>query len=235
MIYLICWVIAALLAWVCRRSVKGTVSRTWTSQTHLHRQQWNLMPCTQVHEWDACSMIYAIITSPVHSVHVTQCVHVSTGQVGMVVGLLFAFLVLLPALLLLFYCYRIKTSYYHKWLSQREKNKSNKYCVLSVTLLTTHNTDFTGTSFKKMRKHIITYTEHIITQLLIFIISLLMFTFNYESNSNNQPWTLNYFFVLFFPWLTINSLGQCINNLAGKKTGSHTLKDGYIWINYNRK
>ncbi|KAI3375889.1 hypothetical protein L3Q82_004144 [Scortum barcoo] len=48
------------------------------------------------------------------------------GQVGLVVGLLFAFLVILPAVLLLFYCYRIKTSYYHKWLSQREKNKSNK-------------------------------------------------------------------------------------------------------------
>uniref|UniRef100_A0A3B4TAQ6 ADAM metallopeptidase domain 19a n=1 Tax=Seriola dumerili TaxID=41447 RepID=A0A3B4TAQ6_SERDU len=46
-------------------------------------------------------------------------------QVGLVVGLLFAFLVVLPAVLLLFYCYRIKTSYYHKWLSQREKNKTN--------------------------------------------------------------------------------------------------------------
>lgn len=48
------------------------------------------------------------------------------SQVGLVVGLLFAFLVLLPGVLLLFYCYRIKSSYYHKWLSQREKNKSNK-------------------------------------------------------------------------------------------------------------
>ncbi|KAK5848733.1 hypothetical protein PBY51_006325 [Eleginops maclovinus] len=48
------------------------------------------------------------------------------SQVGLVVGLLFAFLLILPAVLLLFYCYRIKTSYYHKWLSQREKNKSNK-------------------------------------------------------------------------------------------------------------
>ncbi|XP_058480887.1 disintegrin and metalloproteinase domain-containing protein 33 [Solea solea] len=48
------------------------------------------------------------------------------SQVGLVVGLLFAFLVLLPTVLLLFYCYRIKTSYYHKWLSQRVKNKSNK-------------------------------------------------------------------------------------------------------------
>uniref|UniRef100_A0A7N8WRX8 ADAM metallopeptidase domain 19a n=1 Tax=Mastacembelus armatus TaxID=205130 RepID=A0A7N8WRX8_9TELE len=37
-------------------------------------------------------------------------------------------------LLLLFYCYRIKTSYYHKWLSQREKNKSNKYYGLFVFL-----------------------------------------------------------------------------------------------------
>uniref|UniRef100_A0A671URI9 Disintegrin and metalloproteinase domain-containing protein 19-like n=1 Tax=Sparus aurata TaxID=8175 RepID=A0A671URI9_SPAAU len=53
------------------------------------------------------------------------------SQVGLVVGLLFAFLVVLPAVLLLFYCYRIKTSYYHKWLSQREKNKNNKYCALS--------------------------------------------------------------------------------------------------------
>ncbi|XP_041635649.1 disintegrin and metalloproteinase domain-containing protein 19 isoform X2 [Cheilinus undulatus] len=48
------------------------------------------------------------------------------SQVGLVVGLLFAFLVILPAVLLLFYCYRIKTSYFHKWLSQREKNKNNK-------------------------------------------------------------------------------------------------------------
>lgn len=48
------------------------------------------------------------------------------SQVGLVVGLLFAFLVLLPAILLFFYCYRIKTSYFHKWLSQREKNKNNK-------------------------------------------------------------------------------------------------------------
>ncbi|XP_053715816.1 disintegrin and metalloproteinase domain-containing protein 33 [Synchiropus splendidus] len=48
------------------------------------------------------------------------------SQVGLVVGLLFAFLVVLPAVLLLFYCYRIKTSYFHKWLSQREKNKKNK-------------------------------------------------------------------------------------------------------------
>ncbi|XP_069579634.1 disintegrin and metalloproteinase domain-containing protein 19, partial [Brachyistius frenatus] len=48
------------------------------------------------------------------------------SQVGLVVGLLFSFLVLLPAVLLLFYCCRIKTSFYHKWLSQREKNKSTK-------------------------------------------------------------------------------------------------------------
>ncbi|XP_051799792.1 disintegrin and metalloproteinase domain-containing protein 19 isoform X2 [Acanthochromis polyacanthus] len=48
------------------------------------------------------------------------------SQVGLVVGLLFAFLVVLPTVLLLFYCYRVKTSYYHKWLSQREENKSNK-------------------------------------------------------------------------------------------------------------
>ncbi|XP_037117646.1 disintegrin and metalloproteinase domain-containing protein 33 isoform X1 [Syngnathus acus] len=48
------------------------------------------------------------------------------SQVGLVVGLLFAFLVLLPGVLLLFYCYRIKTSYLHKWLARRDKNKSNK-------------------------------------------------------------------------------------------------------------
>lgn len=59
----------------------------------------------------------------------THGVFVSTGQVGLVAGLLFAFLVVLPAVLLLFCCYRIKTSYYHKWLSQRKKNKNNKYCV----------------------------------------------------------------------------------------------------------
>ncbi|XP_072543692.1 disintegrin and metalloproteinase domain-containing protein 19 isoform X2 [Salminus brasiliensis] len=47
------------------------------------------------------------------------------SQVGLVVGLLFAFLVLLPAVLIAFYCIKIKTSYYHKWLSQREKNKAN--------------------------------------------------------------------------------------------------------------
>uniref|UniRef100_A0A8B9RCS1 ADAM metallopeptidase domain 19a n=1 Tax=Astyanax mexicanus TaxID=7994 RepID=A0A8B9RCS1_ASTMX len=49
------------------------------------------------------------------------------SQVGLVVGLLFAFLVLLPAVLIAFYCIKIKTSYYHKWLSQREKNKANRY------------------------------------------------------------------------------------------------------------
>ncbi|XP_061525007.1 disintegrin and metalloproteinase domain-containing protein 33 isoform X1 [Phycodurus eques] len=48
------------------------------------------------------------------------------SQAGLVAGLLFAFLVVLPTALLLFYCYWIKTSYFHKWLAQREKNKSNK-------------------------------------------------------------------------------------------------------------
>lgn len=73
-----------------------------------------------------------------------MCVCVSTtGQVGLVAGLLFAFLVVLPGVLLLFYCYRIKSSYYHKWLSQREKNKKNKskkyrLSLLSLSLLTTH-------------------------------------------------------------------------------------------------
>ncbi|KAF5902493.1 disintegrin and metalloproteinase domain-containing protein 33-like, partial [Clarias magur] len=47
------------------------------------------------------------------------------SQVGLVVGLLFAFLVLLPAVLIAFYCIKIKTSYYHKWLSQRAKSKAN--------------------------------------------------------------------------------------------------------------
>ncbi|XP_029108048.1 disintegrin and metalloproteinase domain-containing protein 33 isoform X2 [Scleropages formosus] len=42
------------------------------------------------------------------------------SQLGLVVGLLFAFLVLLPATLLVFYCCKVKTSPYHKWLSQRE-------------------------------------------------------------------------------------------------------------------
>lgn len=103
------------------------------------------------------------------SIHThAQCVPVSTGQVGLVVGLLFAFLVLLPAVLLLFYCYRIKTSYYHKWLSQREKNKSNKYCVPSVTLLITHHIDVTGPPFKAVN-----------------------------------------FYVLFYPWHTVNSPGKC--------------------------
>ncbi|XP_057709962.1 disintegrin and metalloproteinase domain-containing protein 33 isoform X2 [Corythoichthys intestinalis] len=48
------------------------------------------------------------------------------SQVGLVVGLFLAFLVVLPTVLLLFYCYRIKTSYFRKWLAQREKNKSDK-------------------------------------------------------------------------------------------------------------
>ncbi|XP_063326405.1 disintegrin and metalloproteinase domain-containing protein 33 isoform X1 [Pelmatolapia mariae] len=48
------------------------------------------------------------------------------SQVGLVAGLLFAFLVVLPAVLLVFYCHRIKTSYYHKWLSQRKKNTCKK-------------------------------------------------------------------------------------------------------------
>ncbi|XP_066537193.1 disintegrin and metalloproteinase domain-containing protein 19 isoform X2 [Hoplias malabaricus] len=49
------------------------------------------------------------------------------SQVGLVAGLLFAFLVLLPTVLIAFYCIKIKTSYYHKWLSQREKNKANRH------------------------------------------------------------------------------------------------------------
>ncbi|KAA0723690.1 Disintegrin and metalloproteinase domain-containing protein 19 [Triplophysa tibetana] len=48
------------------------------------------------------------------------------SQVGLVVGLLFAFLVLLPAVLTAFYCIRIKTSYFQKWRSQREKRKASR-------------------------------------------------------------------------------------------------------------
>ncbi|XP_024917138.1 disintegrin and metalloproteinase domain-containing protein 19 [Cynoglossus semilaevis] len=48
------------------------------------------------------------------------------SQAGLVGALLFTFLVVLPTVLLLFYCCRIKTSFFHKWLSQREKNKSNR-------------------------------------------------------------------------------------------------------------
>uniref|UniRef100_A0A3B5L2S6 ADAM metallopeptidase domain 19a n=1 Tax=Xiphophorus couchianus TaxID=32473 RepID=A0A3B5L2S6_9TELE len=72
---------------------------------------------------------------------------VSTDQVGLVVGLLFAFLVFLPAVLLLFYCCRVKTSFYHKWISQREQNKKNKYClpVMSSFCLVHHCVlDFPG-------------------------------------------------------------------------------------------
>ncbi|CAN9509787.1 unnamed protein product [Ophioblennius macclurei] len=46
------------------------------------------------------------------------------SQVGLVVGLVFAFLVVLPAVLLLFYSYRVKTSFCHKWYSQREMNQN---------------------------------------------------------------------------------------------------------------
>ncbi|XP_045066658.1 disintegrin and metalloproteinase domain-containing protein 33, partial [Coregonus clupeaformis] len=49
------------------------------------------------------------------------------SQLGLVVALLFVFLVLLPGILITFYCYKIKSSYYHKWLSQRDKNnKANR-------------------------------------------------------------------------------------------------------------
>uniref|UniRef100_A0A673VUY3 ADAM metallopeptidase domain 33 n=1 Tax=Salmo trutta TaxID=8032 RepID=A0A673VUY3_SALTR len=49
------------------------------------------------------------------------------SQLGLVLGLLFVFLVLLPGILITFYCYKIKSSYYHKWLSQRDKNnKANR-------------------------------------------------------------------------------------------------------------
>uniref|UniRef100_A0A8C1G6V6 ADAM metallopeptidase domain 19a n=1 Tax=Cyprinus carpio TaxID=7962 RepID=A0A8C1G6V6_CYPCA len=48
------------------------------------------------------------------------------SQWGLVVGLLFAFLVLLPAVLIAFYCIKIKSSYYHKWRTQREKSKASR-------------------------------------------------------------------------------------------------------------
>ncbi|XP_016430984.1 disintegrin and metalloproteinase domain-containing protein 19-like [Sinocyclocheilus rhinocerous] len=48
------------------------------------------------------------------------------SQVGLVVGLLFVFLVLLPAVLIAFYCIKIKSSYYHKWKTQREKSKASR-------------------------------------------------------------------------------------------------------------
>ncbi|XP_052457251.1 disintegrin and metalloproteinase domain-containing protein 33 [Carassius gibelio] len=48
------------------------------------------------------------------------------SQLGLVVGLLFAFLVLLPAVLIAFYCIKIKNSYYHKWRIQREKSKASR-------------------------------------------------------------------------------------------------------------
>ncbi|XP_055718349.1 disintegrin and metalloproteinase domain-containing protein 33 [Salvelinus fontinalis] len=49
------------------------------------------------------------------------------SQLGLVLGLLFVFLVLLPGILITFYCYKIKSSCYHKWLSQRDKNnKANR-------------------------------------------------------------------------------------------------------------
>ncbi|XP_039525771.1 disintegrin and metalloproteinase domain-containing protein 19 [Pimephales promelas] len=49
------------------------------------------------------------------------------SQMGLVVGLLFAFLVLLPAVLIAFYCIRIKSSYYQKWRTQREKSKASRH------------------------------------------------------------------------------------------------------------
>uniref|UniRef100_A0A9J7YJ84 ADAM metallopeptidase domain 19a n=1 Tax=Cyprinus carpio carpio TaxID=630221 RepID=A0A9J7YJ84_CYPCA len=61
------------------------------------------------------------------------------SQVGLVVGLLFAFLVLLPAVLIAFYCIKIKSSYYHKWRTQREKSKASRYyCSNTHTHTHTH-------------------------------------------------------------------------------------------------
>ncbi|XP_033869581.2 disintegrin and metalloproteinase domain-containing protein 33-like [Acipenser ruthenus] len=44
------------------------------------------------------------------------------GQQGLVAGLLFAFLVLLPGVLGMFYCWKIKTSPFHKWRARRNQN-----------------------------------------------------------------------------------------------------------------
>ncbi|XP_039607802.1 disintegrin and metalloproteinase domain-containing protein 19 isoform X2 [Polypterus senegalus] len=43
------------------------------------------------------------------------------SQQGLVAGLLFTFLVILPGVLGLFYCYKVKTSPYHKWLAERRQ------------------------------------------------------------------------------------------------------------------
>ncbi|MGH0160181.1 UNVERIFIED_CONTAM: hypothetical protein FKN15_060763 [Acipenser sinensis] len=44
------------------------------------------------------------------------------GQQGLVAGLLFAFLVLLPGVLGMFSCWKIKTSPFHKWRARRNQN-----------------------------------------------------------------------------------------------------------------
>ncbi|KAL0970486.1 hypothetical protein UPYG_G00242700 [Umbra pygmaea] len=46
-------------------------------------------------------------------------------QVGLVAGLLLVFLVVLPGVLMAFYCYKIKSSYYHRWLSEKN-SKPNR-------------------------------------------------------------------------------------------------------------
>ncbi|KAG7259103.1 hypothetical protein CRUP_036583, partial [Coryphaenoides rupestris] len=55
------------------------------------------------------------------------------SQVGLVAGLLLAFLVLLPSALGAFYCLKVKSSYYHRWLSQREKNHNKELLPLRPT------------------------------------------------------------------------------------------------------
>nr|XP_015199305.1 PREDICTED: disintegrin and metalloproteinase domain-containing protein 33-like [Lepisosteus oculatus] len=47
------------------------------------------------------------------------------SQHGLVAGLLFAFLVVLPGVLTAFYCYKIKTSPYHKWRSRRARGTND--------------------------------------------------------------------------------------------------------------
>lgn len=72
------------------------------------------VPCPP--DWSSCSEADCGCFAP-------ECLSVLlSGQLGLVVGLLFAFLVLVPSVLIVFCCCKVKTSPYHKWMSQREKN-----------------------------------------------------------------------------------------------------------------
>ncbi|MGH0159062.1 UNVERIFIED_CONTAM: hypothetical protein FKN15_067207 [Acipenser sinensis] len=52
----------------------------------------------------------------------TKCGEGKACQQGLVAGLLFAFLVLLPGVLGMFSCWKIKTSPFHKWRARRNQN-----------------------------------------------------------------------------------------------------------------